>query len=220
MVFSFLGAKGERDTTGARFSGLAEVRAYWEGRRNGIGIPSRADLDPRGMAGALEQVFIAERIGTGLVRLRIAGSGLAEVAGLDMKGLPLSALITPESRLRLAEVLERVFTQPIAADLHLEAERAIGRPALQARLMLLPLRSAGGARDLVLGCLATGGTIGRAPRRFAITRAMEERLIVDPTAVAARVGVDLRTLPGLAEPATPAQPIAGKPHLRLVYSVD
>lgn len=227
MVFSFRGAKGGLDKTEARYAGLAEVRAYWEGQRRNASIPTRAQLDPRGMAGALESVFVAERIGNGLVRLRIAGAGLAELAGMDMKGLPLSVLLTPDCRLRLAALLERVFTQPIAAELHLEGERAIGRPALDARLLLLPLRSANGVRDLVLGCLMTDGAIGRAPRRFAITRTMEEPLIAhaadldDALAAGPRKTTFVPAfvdIPAEAPPPAPQRPIAAKPNLRLVHS--
>ncbi len=226
MVFSFLG--GGKDTgqpQRPRFQSIAEVRGYWEALRTGGRIPARSDLDPRGMARALDHVFVAERIATGLVRLRIAGMALTDLAGLDMKGLPLSTLFLPEARLRLAEVLERVFTLPEAAELHLEAERSIGRPALAARLLLLPLHSNGGARDLILGCLATDGEIGRAPRRFAIARAVEERLILPDLAEAAPEMIP-DPAPAFAEPpVAPLQPgtrrpVPGKPHLRLVYSSE
>jgi hypothetical protein len=220
MVFSFLG--GGREPAGAqqvRTKTVTEVRAYWEGLRSGGRIPARSDLDPRGMARALDHVFVAERIGTGLVRLRIAGMALTDLAGLDMKGLPLSTLFLPEARLRLAEVLERVFTLPSAADLHLEAERSIGRPALSARLLLLPLHSNGGARDLILGCLATEGEVGRAPRRFGIARAVEERLIL-PQAPEPMMAHEMEP-PAFADPAAPPpRPLSGKPHLRLVHSAD
>lgn len=227
MVFSFLGG-GREPSEGLRQRArtLAEVRAYWEGLRADGRIPARADLDPRGMARALDHVFVAERIGTGLVRLRIAGMGLTDLAALDMKGLPLSTLFLPEARLRLAEVLERVFILPAVADLHLEAERSIGRPALSGRLLLLPLLSNGGARDLILGCLTTEGDVGRAPRRFAIARTIEERLILpqapaqsDPPAQAPAQAH--ASAPAFAEPsAPPPRPLAGRPHLRLVHSAD
>lgn len=225
MVFSFLGdrsgdrkGKTDGDRVLARLRGPAEVRAYWEGLRRDGAIPARTDLDPRGMADVLDQVFVAERIGTGLVRLRIAGMALADLGGIDMKGLPLSTLFVPEARLRLAEVVERVFTLPEAAELHLTAERSIGRPELVGRLLLLPLHSNGGARDLILGVLATEGEIGRAPRRFAITRAVEERLVLP----AAPAPAETRSAaPAFAEAAAPPpRPLPGKPFLRLVHSAD
>ncbi len=225
MVFSFLGGRNgtPRDPASPpRFTALQTVRGYWEGLRGpGGAIPTRAAIDPRGLAPALESVFVAERIGTGLLRLRISGMALTDIAGLDMKGLPISTLFLPEARLRLAQVVERVFTTPQAAELHLEAERTIGRPALSARLLLLPLCAQDGSRSLVLGCLATDGQIGRAPRRFAISRAVEERLVLAEAAPAPEVDLT----PSFAEPARrpplpPARPLPGRPHLRLVHSAD
>jgi hypothetical protein len=240
MVLTFLGGKGRGDgptASAEAFRALQQVRGYWEGLRGAQGaIPARSALDPRGLAPALDHVFVAEKIGTGLIRLRIAGMGLTDLAGLDMKGLPLSTIFLPEARLRLAEVIERVFAQPLASEVHLEAERTIGRPALEGRLLLLPLTSTGGSCDLVLGCLKTLGEIGRAPRRFAIARVIEERLILPgmppvlapatPTLPAAAPAA----LPqmGFAEPpAAPpaasqsqARPAKGHPHLRLVHSAD
>lgn len=217
MVLSFLGGKGKTGTESVRpFAALAEVRAYWEGLRGDGHIPARKDLDPRGMARALDRIFVAERIGTGLARLRIAGSTLGEIGGMDMKGMPLSAFFVPEARLRLAEALERVFLLPAATELHMEAERTIGRPALEARLLLLPLLSNNGSRDLVLGCMATEGEIGRAPRRFAIARTIEERLILPEVKA-----MQEEFVPAFAEPPAPApRPMRGTPNLRLVYSAD
>ncbi len=219
MVFSFLGSPkgGGSDPTPPR--GPAEVRAYWEALRRNGAIPARADLDPRGMAEVLEKVFVAERIGKGLVRLRIAGMALADLAGTEMKGLPLSVLFVPEARPKLAEVLERVLTLPMAANLQLDAESGIGRPALSARLLLLPLRSNTGARDLVLGCLATTGEVGRAPRRFSVARVTEERLIL-PGLLQSPAPAAATPEPAFAEP--PVPPLApakpGRSHLRLVHS--
>ena len=186
------------------FQGLAEVRAYWEGLRRDGGIPGRADLDPRGLSNTLERVFIAERIGTGLVQIRIAGSVLNEVAGMDARGLPLSCLFVPEGRAGLASVVDRVFNDPIAAELHLQSDAATGRPALQGRLLLLPLLGSDGARTLVLGCLGLQGQIGRHPRRFTILRTVQERLLAQIP-----VSDDL--------PAPAERP---RCHLRLVHSAD
>lgn len=221
-MFSFLEGRKDRTTRpSAQFRGLTEVRAYWEGLRRNGGLPTRADLDPRGMANVLDHVFVAERIGTGIARLRIAGSGMADLCGMDMKGLPLSVLAVPEARLRLADVLERVFTDPQVAELHLEAETSIGRPALAARLLLLPLQAEGTAtRELVLGCLATDGDLGRAPRRFGISRVVQERLALPAGLVMPHAAIE-EPQRGFAEaPRKMERPVAGPAHLRLVYSAD
>lgn len=134
------------------FDGLAHVRGYWEGLRRGDTLPARADLDPRGLSGVLDRVFLGQRIGRGLVQVRIAGSGLADFAGMDVRGLPLSCLFAAESRTQLAETVERVFAEPAVAEVDLGSDRAAGG-GLVARLLLLPLADEGGMK-LILGALS------------------------------------------------------------------
>jgi hypothetical protein len=154
------------------FEGLAQVRAYWEGLRQAGSLPDRAALDPRGLNGMLDRVFLAERIGRGLVQLRVAGSGLVDFAGMDVRGLPLSCLFAPESRPLLAQSLETVFKTPAVAEIDLGSDRLDGR-GLVARLLVLPLADAAG-QQLVLGAIsfAQGGT---AACKFQIRSVREER---------------------------------------------
>lgn len=188
-------------------AGLAEVRAYWEGLRVAGGIPPRSAIDPRGISGALDRVFLAERIGAGLAQIRLAGTVLNSLAGMDARGLPLSCLFQPAARPELAGIVGRVFDAPLAADLLLVAAPEPGRPQVQARLILLPLLDAGGICSLILGCFGLQGEVGRTAKRFAIGHSVEERLLLDP--------------PG-ATPVPEATPDKGKhhAHLRLVYSAD
>ena len=230
MAFSLLGRgghnKGGSDggPIGPRFAMLAEVRAYWEGLREAGSLPRRDRIDPRGIAGALEQVFLIERIAPGLARFRLAGMGVSEVLGMDVRGMPLSAVFDPAARDRLSPALEGVFRDNVALDLWLEAERSIGRPALAARMLLLPLVSTRGLTDLALGCLALDGEIGRVPRRFAIASLLSETLVVARKSTARQAAAE--RVPGFAEPQsgfTPPdapRPPRGKPQLRLVRSGD
>jgi hypothetical protein len=153
------------------FDGLAQVRAYWEALRIGGALPDRAQLDPRGLAGVLDRVFLAEPIARGLVQLRIAGSALAEIAGTDPRGLPLSCLFAAEARPMLAETLEAVAQGKALAELDLAM--APGHGQAVARLLLLPLCD-GADTKLVLGCLGTAGRLQSG--KFQILSRQEERL--------------------------------------------
>ena len=157
-----------------RFAAVREVRAYWTALRDDQDLPRREQINPRGMAGALHRVFMAERIAPGLARFRLAGMDINTLMGMDVRGMLLSSLFDPDARARLADILEKVFTTRSIVELDLEADRGIGRPAMRGRLLLLPLKSAAGDCDLILGCLACDGQIGRTPRRFFIARAMEQ----------------------------------------------
>ncbi|MHC9237503.1 PAS domain-containing protein [Pseudooceanicola sp. 502str34] len=163
----------------ARFGAIAEVEAYWQALRAGRLVPRRADIDPRGIERALEYAFVLERIAAGLARLRIAGTHLSDLMGMEVRGMPLSTFFTPESRSRIGDVLEQVFDSPAIATLTITAERGIGKPALEGKLILLPLMSDLGDVTRVLGCLATQGAVGRAPRRFAVTAVEVRPLLGD-----------------------------------------
>jgi len=181
-------------------AGLSQLRAYWEGLRQDGTLPDRAQLDPRGLAGVLDRVFLAEAIGRGLVQVRIAGSSLSEAAGMDLRGLPLSCLFAAEARPVLAEALQPVIEGKAVVTLDLGTPQT-GQHAV-ARLILLPLTD-GSDRRLVLGCFGAGDS-GLGPRpKFTILRRQDERLTV-------------------AEPAcekTP-RPQPRPPHLTLVHARD
>lgn len=201
--------EGKTQSATGDFQPLQDVRAYWEAMRMGGRLPRRDDINPRGMASALEQVFLVEQVAPNHGRLRLAGMGLADLLGMDVRGMPVTALLEPTSRAKLSEALGGLFRGDHILDLWLEAERGIGRPPLMARMLILPLIGSHGEPDLALGCLCSKGSIGRAPRRFAISRMVREQL--EPAATA-------DTASAFAEPPRPFHPPKGKPNLRLVSS--
>jgi hypothetical protein len=192
---------------------LAELRAYWEGLRVNGAIPTRAVLDPRGIAGALEVAFVAERVAPGQARFRIAGMQIAEMLGMEARGLPLMTLVAPQDRAAFAAALEQVFAGPAMVEMWLEAERGPGRPALEGRLLILPLAEDHGHVTRAIGVLATAGTIGRSPRRFALARRTVTRILTPAPASAEPAFAET---PAVFEP--PPRAVPGRAHLRLVRS--
>jgi hypothetical protein len=179
MTLSFLERLRPRReaSTPLVFDGLSQVRAYWEGLRDRAALPARTALDPRGLSGVLDRVFLAERIGHGLAQVRIAGSGLADFAGMDLRGLPLSCLFTPESRPLLAQSLELVFEDPAVVEIDLGSDRG-GIGVLRARLLLVPLADEGD-RKLVMGAFSFAKrTAGQ--YKFQVLSRREEHLILSP----------------------------------------
>lgn len=206
-MFSFVG--GKKNNPKGDFSQVQDVRAYWEALREAGNLPRRDQLDPRGMASALDQVFLVEQIAPGHARIRLAGMVLNDLLGMEVRGMPLTALLDPAARSRLSEALGPVFSGTGILDLWLEAERGIGRPMLEARMTLLPLIGTYGEPNLALGCLCIKGEIGRTPRRFAISGLVREPLQTKPAMSFAEEE---------AKYAPP--PPRGKPQLRLVSSRD
>lgn len=200
------------------------LRAYWEALRLNGELPDRARIDPRGLADHLEHIVLVERIAPGHCRLRLAGSAVHDVLGMEARGMPLTALMEPASRAKLSDRLDSVFDTPAILDIWLEAERGIGRPALTGRLLLLPLTNNGlRSKGEAIGCLVTTGTVGRSPRRFAITGMTQERILTGE-ALTHPVQPKATRLPveGFAEPGADYanRPAKGAPFLRLVHSRD
>ncbi|MCF1709889.1 PAS domain-containing protein [Tabrizicola sp. J26] len=214
---------------GTAFQPLQEVRAYWEGLRSGNAPPARAALDPRGMERSLEHVFLIERVAHGVARFRLAGMHLVQLLGMEVRGMPLTALFEPAARDRVMEATEAVFATPSILTFALAGDHGLGRPAIEARMLLLPVMGDTGSCDRALGCLVTLGLIGRSPRRFSVTREVPE-----PLAAVSWPAVPIDRTPSPIRQADPVRELAEAPapfhaigkakthrsHLRLVKSDD
>lgn len=201
---------------------LEPLIQYWSGLREGTDVPRRAQIDPRCIDRLLPNTFLLERIATAHARFRLAGSVLAGLMGMDVRGMPLSAMLTPAGRNALCTPLEQAFDEPAMLEMVLDAPGGAGKPQLGARLVLLPLRGETGAIDRALGALiSSAARPGRVPRRF------------DIRTVALTNASQVPATPRPASPATPGpEPVtrfetslaevnagARRAHLRLVHSV-
>ncbi|MCB2125297.1 MAG: PAS domain-containing protein [Rhodobacteraceae bacterium] len=203
---------------------IAEVRAYWEGLRGGRAAPCRSEVDPRGIERSLEHAFVLERIAPQVARFRLAGMHLNDLMGMEVRGMPFTTLFTPAARREIGILLASVFAGPCTAELMLAGESGFGKPALAGRMVLLPLKSDLGDVSRILGCLATEGAIGRAPRRFDLRESLVRPVAATaPDRDAGSAAAPPPPAAGFAEPATPfaaapARLERGRAHLRLVVS--
>ncbi|HHS94645.1 MAG TPA: PAS domain-containing protein [Rhodobacterales bacterium] len=226
----------------ALYPAIGQVETYWEGLRNGRLMPARSEVDPRGIAPALEFAFILEKIAPGLARIRLAGMHLNDLLAMEVRGMPITAMFLPEARREMQGVLEAVLDTPAAVRLTLTGDRGFGRSPLDGQMLLLPMRDETGAPSRILGALQTRGKIGRGPRRFAIHDIETKPLLGDPlTALRpvptpaprmAPTPLDPTETPGAARKArdlarrlasfnrTNREAERGHPHLRLVYDAD
>ncbi len=203
------------------FAPLSQVEAYWEALRSGRDIPRRAEIDPRGIESALEFAFILERITPGVARMRIAGNHLHLLMGMEARGMPLTSFFRADDRQRIGDVLEEVFQTPATAELSMTGGQGA---ALEARMILLPLKSDLGDVSRILGCLMSKGEIGLAPHRLTLRTATVRALDCAPRPVTPQLCAETGQRSGFQEPATPFD-AAGKnrtrpSYLRLIKSDD
>ena len=200
------------------FAILSQVEAYWDALRGDQLLPKRSDIDPRGIENALEFAFILERVAPGVARLRIAGSHLSDLMGMEVRGMPITAFLTPASRRQFSDMMEEVFELPATAMLTLKSD--VGD--LTARMILLPLKSDMGDTSRMLGCLMTQGDMTDTPCRFDIQR-MQITSVADKMNKTIEVPTEPAPQKGFAEPTKNFEAAAKKrrPHyLRLVKSED
>ena len=213
---------------GQRYQGLQELEAYWQALRAGRLVPLRSDLNPRGIENVLDEAFIIERIAPGIARIRVAGSHLNELVGMDVRGMPLTTLFTPNARNLIKDDVDAVFTGPKTMELKLSSETGIGKPALVAQMLLLPMRSDMGDITRALGVLVTRGRVRRGPRRFDLSAASKMGVLESGSEADGKPGDYKTSVPSPALQEKTIQElnrrVAAKKnpgaHLRLVHSAD
>jgi hypothetical protein len=206
----------------AHFPSIARVDAYWDALRNGRVMPTRGDVDPRGISDVLEYAFVLEKIAPGVARTRLAGMHLNDLMGMEVRGMPITAMFLPEGRRELQMVLESVLESPAKARLTLESDSGLTRPKLEAQMVLLPLKDERGRPTRILGALQAKGKIGRGPRRFRITTQSVEPLLSDtgPQYPMAEDRAPARTQAAEHTAAFDGAESGTAPFLRLVHDAD
>ncbi|MCK8463576.1 PAS domain-containing protein [Aliiroseovarius sp. S1339] len=165
-----------------KFPAIAQIEAYWHGLRNGRLMPTRHDVDPRGIGDNLAHAFILERIAPGHARIRLAGQHVSDILSMEVRGMPISAFFTPQARQEVQDALESVFDMPAEVNLTLQSESGIFQKSLDAQMILLPLKDREGRVTRVLGAFQVDGKLTRAPLRFNIRTLDARPLTVDQTA--------------------------------------
>ncbi|WP_425090324.1 PAS domain-containing protein [Tropicimonas sp. S265A] len=152
---------------------MVDMLDYWQGLRPDGGLPARGDIDPRRIEGALPYAFVLERLAPGVARLRVAGGHLTDLMGMEVRGMPLSALFQHPDRNKLMGLMDKMFTTPRALELELSARADRDRQVVHAEMMILPLLDDQGMVTRALGCLVGRGAFPNPPYRFHIDAARE-----------------------------------------------
>lgn len=185
-------------------SPLRQAEAYWTALRSGNNIPSRSQIDPRGLENILTQTFILERVAPGIARFRLAGQRVNELAGMEVRGMPITAFFTIEARKTVSAALERMFEQPAIIEMELQSEATRARGSRSARMILLPLRSDLGDVSRALGVMVSEGGASRMSQRFVVNNCDIRPVKVDAKAQPKKKSTLSPRAPHPVKPQTPA----------------
>lgn len=209
----------DRFRSGKSLSPLRQAEAYWTALREGGGVPMRGQIDPRGLANILEHAFILERIAPSVARFRLAGQHVCDLLGMELRGMPLTALFTPAARTALAPLTEQVFDLPAVLELSLISARRLRDRRIEAHAILLPLRSDAGRTDRALGVLVADPA---GPVRHPVRFDLAGEAVRPVNGAAPRNRPQPRPEPGTVTQGAPGfaesqAPLSGRaPHLRVV----
>jgi hypothetical protein len=81
---------------------LSGLWRYWQRKRAGRPLPSRADIDPMEIPAVLPYVLLVERSDEGRFRYRLAGTAVVDAYGMELTGRYVDEVF-PNSRRILAE---------------------------------------------------------------------------------------------------------------------
>lgn len=162
---------------------LNDLFTYWETLRAGRLAPLRSDIDPREIKSALDYTFILESTAAGHPRVRLAGSKVCDLLGMELRGMPIRSLMEPEHREDFDVIVDQTMAVPEVVELKLLGQIA-GDQMIGARMLLLPLADSKSKVKRILGGVSLERTLPRPPIRFEIHDTRRTRIVAGETRTA------------------------------------
>jgi hypothetical protein len=190
---------------------------YWSRLRKGRDVPDQTDIDPRAVKRMLSHIFILDAVNPGHPIYRLAGTGLCERFGTELKGVGFLTHWEGQSGIALGSLLKQAMTtcQPVCLS-SIGASADCGMVELET--VLLPISFNGGEPTRFIGMTQImTDTVQLAGRPIAYQRLIASQIVREDEPLPSVY------IPPPPPPPPPAQILRnhGKaPHLRLVVSQD
>jgi len=186
---------------------------YWSRLRRGRATPDQADIDPKALKRVLPYIFLIDARPEASLAYRLAGTGLCERFGQELRGRSFLSQWDPESRSALTALLRQSLRtrQPVCLTSIAATDDC---RMVELEIVLMPISFGGKEPERFLGVvqfLSDLSAVGGKP--FAFQRLVASSLIQEDEAV---MNSDVTPPAPPSEPAR--QPQARASHLRLVVS--
>jgi len=133
-----------------RTRGSRTLYRYWRGIREGQRIPHRSAIEPRGLKEVLPWTFIVDRVDREMAPFRLAGTGLCEQYGRELRGSNFLSLWLGDCRRTVRSLIDNVVMMPAPAFIEFEAQASNER-RMYGEIVLLPLAASDGEVLQILG---------------------------------------------------------------------
>ena len=188
---------------------------YWSRLRKGRDLPDQADIEPRAIKRLLSHVFILDAQNPARPIYRLAGTGLCERFGFEMKGTGFLSHWEGQSSIALASLLKQALKlrQPLCLS-------SVGATAdcgmVEIETTLVPIASDDGEPTRFIGLFQMLSDVGQlAGRPIAFQRLAASKLVREDEPLSAF------DAPPPPPPFPPSEASRSRtPHLRLVVNQD
>lgn len=184
---------------------------YWQKQARHRPAPKRSEINPTKIKPLLKQIFILEVGGIDQYKFRLAGTGLCEQYGIELKNVKFLDLWKHNHRLLVRNALRQVVQNAEPVVVHFKAEAGSDR-VVDYEMLLLPLAQGDGEKlTRVLGI----ATPVQNPFWLGTSRFLRQNIeAITPLGKEMDVFEQTAESPLVAPPVAP--PASGCPHLRLV----
>jgi len=123
---------------------------YWRNAKGTYPVPRRDAIEPRGLKDVLPWVFILDHVDLELTVFRLAGTGMCDFYGRELRGENFLSQWTGDCRRTVRSLIQNVVMMPTPSTFEFTAEACNCR-LLNGDIMLLPLEASDGEHVQILG---------------------------------------------------------------------
>lgn len=145
---------------------LRRIESHWQVVRGTQTVPYRSDLTTNAMSDEISHSFTLERVTPSVARFRVAGQALHSHLKMEPRGMPISAMFTPQGRQMLAPLIYDVCENLAIVEVSLMTPRRFAKSTLRARLLMMPVRTGDADINTIFGALVVDGKSGGRTLRF------------------------------------------------------
>jgi hypothetical protein len=133
-----------------RIRGARRLYSYWREAKGDLAAPRREAIAPRAMRDVLPWVFILDRIDRDVAAFRLAGTGLCDLYGKELKDRNFLTFWLGDCQRTVRSLIDNVVLMPAPGIIEFEAKALNGR-VVTGEIVLLPLIADDGEIHQILG---------------------------------------------------------------------
>ncbi|EJT05342.1 PAS domain-containing protein [Rhizobium sp. CCGE 510] len=130
-----------------------EIFDYWNRIRGAADAPLKSQVEPSAVPHLLQSLFILETREEGDIGFRLAGTRICDLFGRDLRGARFSSLWANGQHADIERTAMGVMDHTMPALFNATGYSTVGHQA-SFEIIMMPLRSPGGACDRLLGAIA------------------------------------------------------------------